>query len=205
MSSKKQVLDQPEDEVVDSGTESESEVEDHLSGSQSSSLAANQSSSDVYPESSSGLSQPTDHLTSSESCPESSLSEPVSQSQCTSLCCSSELKPFQPTSTEALKSLTRNGRNFLPFWFEQYSWLTLCTTKKVYCKFAMKHNLVVFSKQSNPAFTEAGFNNWKKAHEKFGSHSVSHVHKEAKMKWLASGKPTLQERFSTQMVLLQNN
>ena len=41
MSSKRQALDQPEDEVVDSGTESESEVEDHLSGSRSSRLAAN--------------------------------------------------------------------------------------------------------------------------------------------------------------------
>ena len=80
--------------------------------------------------------------------------------------------------------------------------MAVCTTSRkvycFYCKFAMKHNLVVFSKNSNPAFTSTGFNNW------FGSPSISHVHREAKMKWLSSGKPTLQERFSSQMVLLQN-
>ena len=182
-SSKRQALDQ--DEVRDSGTESESDIEDHLPGSQSSSLV-NQSSSDIYPESSSGPSQPTDYLTSSESCAETSLSESVSPVQCTSLCCSSELEPFQPKSAEALRSLARNGRKFLPFWFKQYPWLTVCTTtNKVYCfycKFAMKHNLVVFSKNSNPAFTEAGFCNWEKAHDKFDNRSVSHVHNEAKMK-----------------------
>ena len=207
VSSKKQALEQ--DKMSDSGTESESElVDDHLPELSESRSSLTNQSSDAYPESSSEPSQPTDHPTSSESCPESSLSEAVSLSQCTSLCCSSELEPFQPKSAEALGCLARNGRNFLPFWFEQYPWLTVCTTSRkvycFYCKFAMKHNLVVFSKNSNPAFTSTGFNNWKKAHEKFGSHSISHVHREAKMKWLASGKPTLQERFSSQLVLLQN-
>ena len=85
----------------------------------------------------------------------------------------------------------------------------MCTTQKkvfcFYCKHATEHKLVQFSKNSNPAFTEIGFNNWKKAHEKFTNHSVSHTHKEAKMKWLAFGKRSLPQQFSSQITRSQDS
>ena len=155
-SSKKRALDPPQDEAIDSGTESESgwsppeNIIIWITINFNKPLLTYPA-----PESSSEL---------SESCPENLLSEAVSRA---GLCCSSELKPFQPTSPEALRCLVRNGWKFLPLWFEQYPWLTVCTTRKVYCfycKFAMKHNLIIFSTNGNPAFTYTGFNNWKKAH-----------------------------------------
>ena len=44
----------------------------------------------------------------------------------------------------------------------------------------MKHSLVTFSINSSSAFTDVGFSNWKKAPEKFSSHSISQAYKEAK-------------------------
>lgn len=146
----------------------------------------------------------SDLPSTSDSYPESSQSE---RESCHSLCCSSESKPFQPTTKETLQQLTRNGRKFLPIWYSQYPWLTVCTTKKkvfcFYCKHATVRKLVQFSKNSNPAFTDTGFNNWKKAHQKFTNHSVSHTHKEAKMKWLAFGKASLSQQFNAQITRSQ--
>ena len=129
----------------------------------------------------------------------SSDSASTSQSVCTLVCCSDEaLKPFQPTSREILVSLTLNGRNFVAKWFEQYPWLT--AKRKVFCfecRFASKHELLTFSHNCSPAFTNDGFNNWKKAIEKFNSHEASHTHREATMKRLALGQPTLHYRRSS--------
>ena len=128
----------------------------------------------------------------------------TSQSVCTSVCCSDKaLKPFQPTSRML------NGRNFVAEWFEQYPWLTVCLTKrKIFCfecRFDSKHELLTFSHNCSPAFTDDGFNNWKKAIEKFNSHEASHTHREATMKRLALGQPTLSEKFNTQMRCAQES
>ena len=53
------------------------------------------------------------------------------------------------------------------------------------------------------AFTESGFRNWRKSMDKFKAHDASHVHREAKLIWMARGKPTIQEHMSSQMVQLQ--
>ena len=104
-------------------------------------------------------------------------------SSCNSLCCSTDLKPYQPSNVDVLSMLTKGGRKFSFQWFAQYPWLTVCTRRKrafcFYCKYAVKHSLVTFSKNSSPVFTDVGFSNWKKAHEKFSSHSISQAHKEA--------------------------
>ena len=55
-----------------------------------------------------------------------------------------------------------------------------------YCRLAAKHGLLGFSKNSSPVFTESGFNNWKKAKEKFNSHASSLIHKEAMLSGLHS-------------------
>ena len=45
--------------------------------------------------------------------------------------------------------------------------VTICMTVgkafSLYCRFAVKHKLLAFSKMSEKAFTETGFQNWNKA------------------------------------------
>ena len=54
-----------------------------------------------------------------------------SSSSCTDICCISDTVPFQPSSSAILQGMCRNGRNFVPTWFKQYPWLTLCRTREV--------------------------------------------------------------------------
>ena len=53
------------------------------------------------------------------------------------------------------------------------------------------------------ASTEAGFKNWQKAAKKFKAHEGPHVHREAKLKWMARGKPTIDTQIYPQMAQLQ--
>ena len=64
-------------------------------------------------------------------------------------------------------------------------------------------NSTSFSKMGDKAFTEAGFKNWRKAVEIFKAHEGSHVHREAKLKWMAQGKSTIDTQISSQMAQLQ--
>ena len=128
-------------------------------------------------------------------------------SACDGICCSSNLKPYQPSSQNVLKTLARGGRNFTSRWFKQYPWLTVCkTTKKVYCfycRYISNLGLLTFSKCCSHVFSTEGFNNWKKAIEKFNAHEASHAHREARMKYLSFGKPSLPQRLNTEVVRLQ--
>ena len=53
------------------------------------------------------------------------------------------------------------------------------------------------------AFSETGFQNWQKALEKFRAHEGSHVHREAKEKWIVRGQPTIEAQMSSHMAQLQ--
>ena len=53
------------------------------------------------------------------------------------------------------------------------------------------------------AFTETGFQNWQKALDKFRAHEGSHFHKEAKLKWMARGQPTIEAQLSSHLAQLQ--
>ena len=84
---------------------------------------------------------------------------------CTAVCCdASSEKPFQPTDKTTLSSFMVNNRSFQPQWYEKFAWLTVCmTTNKaycLYCKYAMQHNLITFSRMGESAFTKGGFQNW---------------------------------------------
>lgn len=84
-----------------------------------------------------------------------------------------------------------------------------CVTYKkafcFYCRHASKQNWILFSKtgEQHTVFTETGFQNWKKAIEKFNVHEGSLVHREAVQKWAAQGKPTVASQLSTQLHKLQ--
>ena len=84
------------------------------------------------------------------------------RANCMAVCCNpSNKKLFQPTDKTTLSSFTVNNRSFQPQWYEQFLWLTVCTTTNkaycLYCKYAMQHNLITFSRMGESAFTKGGF------------------------------------------------
>ena len=92
--------------------------------------------------------------------------------QCEAECCSqSREKPNQPTSKDVLAGTKRmqgpQARYVQADWFKQHTWLTLCTSRqKLFCfpcSNAVRRNLMVFSKNADPAFVTTGFCNWRKA------------------------------------------
>ena len=128
------------------------------------------------------------------------------QSTCSGHCSSYE-KGFQPVDKPTLDMIATEKMNFQPQWYKQFPWLTVCLTYKkvfcLYCRYANQHNLLSFSKMGEKAFTEAGFQNWKKALEKFKLHHGSHVHREALSKWMARGRPTIAAQLHSQLRQLQ--
>ena len=95
---------------------------------------------------------------------------------------------FQPKNNLTIKSLKASGpsgktRNFQPSWYTQFPWISVCVTRKsvfcLYCRYAEKHHWLSFSRCGENVFTPVGFQNWKKAIEKFKSHEGSHFHREA--------------------------
>ena len=122
---------------------------------------------------------------------------------CSSQCCTSEEKAFQPNGNIILKTLSMKQRNFQSSWYKQFPWLSVCTSRKkvfcFYCRYAARHKLLTFSKSADNVFSENGFQNWKKAIEKFKSHEGSLSHTEAKMKWIAQGRPTIGSQLSAQL------
>lgn len=119
---------------------------------------------------------------------------------CSSLCCVSEEKAFQPNDKPTVQLLRAKKRNFQPSWYKQFPWLSVCTNrKKVDCRYAVKQNWFTFGNAGEDVFTKKGFQNWKKAIEKFKAHESSLVHKEAKIKLMAQGRPTIGCQLSLQI------
>ena len=105
---------------------------------------------------------------------------------CVSICCSNESKAYQPRDNSTLSLFTRKDRKFLQ--------------RKVYClycRFAHKHKLFYFSKKGEDAFATLGFDNYKKAIEKFKAHAASNSHQEAQLKWASLNQPAIKEKLSS--------
>ena len=128
---------------------------------------------------------------------------------CDAVCCKEESKPYQPTETAVLSKSEREfitkgiprKEVFLAKWYSDYQWLTFCTTtNKAFCYIccaAQRRQLITFSKNVEEAFTTAGFNNWKKATERFKEHEQCGKHKEAVLK-LATSKNSVETLLSDQ-------
>ena len=105
---------------------------------------------------------------------------------CTTVCCSEIQQAYQPREKVILSLFIKKGHKFLPAWYKRFPWITLCTTRKktfcVYCRFAQRHKLFTFSKKGDVAFSVKGFDNYKKAVEKFRIHENSDSHLEARIK-----------------------
>lgn len=126
----------------------------------------------------------------------------VSYEICQSSCCSNVKEPYQPKDSKMLCYLASCKRNFMPNWYQNYPWLSVCVTRRkvfcFYCRFAKKQNMLTFSKKGEDTFTTIGFNNWKKALEKFKTHSLSITHREAVMKWQQLQQPPISSRLNAQ-------
>lgn len=122
---------------------------------------------------------------------------------CTRECCSSLEKSFQPTDKVTLDSLATDKRRFQSQWYKQFPWVSICLTVRkaycLYCRFAEKRHLLTFSKMGEKAFTETGFQNWKKAIEKFGLHEASHAHREAMSKWVSRVNQPIAAQLNSQL------
>ena len=109
---------------------------------------------------------------------------------CTSDCCAGGLTPFQPTDPATLEKLRKKqGDRYCCFsssWYSTFPWLTVCVTRGkafcVVCRYCSEKNLLGLSKKGDDAFTLVGFDNWKKARERFNTHALSDTHKEAVLK-----------------------
>ena len=126
---------------------------------------------------------------------------------CTAQYCVNYDKAFQPLDKTMLASLTSKGRKFLPQWYKQFPWLNICTTKRavlcLYCCFSCHHNLNQFTRREEKAFTEVGFQNWKKAVEKFKSHERSTAHRDAKLAWIAQNTQHIDVHLNSQLEKLK--
>ena len=93
-------------------------------------------------------------------------------------------------------------------WYKKHVWITLCVSKKkifcLYCRYVLKHNM--FSPcgvKPDAAFTTRGFENIKKAIERFLAHESSAPHNEARMKWELKFRPTLVQQLSVESAKAQ--
>ena len=112
------------------------------------------------------------------------------ESSCTSECCEDSLLPFQTNDSTMINCTRRKQgakyRAFSPAWYASYPWLTLCTTRYkaycAYCRYCTRKGLLCLAKKGEDNFINTGFDDWKKAHERFSQHSRCNVHKEAVFK-----------------------
>ena len=118
---------------------------------------------------------------------------------CQGMCCQllDQKEFFQRSGKDILhKTFRKQGsrqRSFSSHCYKDYPWITLCTTTgKVlcwHCTQMVETCATSMAKRTENAFTQTGFDNWKKAGEKFAAHSCSQLHREAVMKWKLGQQP----------------
>ena len=152
------------------------------STSESSTLTGNDNESPASESSTGPRASPSASGVSSDPWPQPPSMQPEKQCQST-ICCKKTNSPYQPTSDVVLAKteviITSKRRRLIVDWYDRYPWLHLCTTNyKAYCFMCMHANHHPGSKP-NSAFVSTGFNNWKKAKDKFDEHEKSHFHRDA--------------------------
>ena len=90
-----------------------------------------------------------------------------------------------------------------PSWFEAHKWLTYCLKGIVfcfYCCFAYTNSsLRLFGNQHDLSLVQTGFNNWKRAKEKFQHRELSRLHVEATASYQCLSQPSLASQLSLQL------
>ena len=122
----------------------------------------------------------------------------VETESCQSQCCKDSLEVFQVQDVSIInKTQKQQGQRTQQFcrdWYTNYPWLVLCCTRLkaycAYCRYCSKRGMLR-DKLSGKAFISSGFNNWKKALERFEQHAQSNVYKEALLKIELMEQPTV--------------
>ena len=127
---------------------------------------------------------------------------------CTSECCQQLLTPHQPcdkSTVAATRQQVGNKNEFRSLntkWYKDYPWIHLCATeKKIFCFYCLqcyKKGLLTMTKKYENAFMVDGFNNWKKATERFERHQLSECHKEAQLKLTSLVGPSIIAQLNDQ-------
>lgn len=114
-------------------------------------------------------------------------------------CCNDIHNPHQPKNLEKSRmqqvrasqgreeaTSKSYSRAIQTSWYARYSWISVCTSSyKIFCficRSAQSLGLITFSRHQKSTFTYDGFNNWKKAMQRFDEHEKSAMHREAVMK-----------------------
>lgn len=125
----------------------------------------------------------------------STLPVESSDDSCQCPCCADPSTPHHPLDTNSGvmythrdkgKGLKSYSRHIQHTWYKEFPWISVCSsTLKIYCSIcrdAKSKGLIIYSRNYKPAFVENGFQNLKKARERFCSHESSSMHSEAVMK-----------------------
>ena len=94
---------------------------------------------------------------------------------------------------------------FKSIWFSQHKWLTYCVTQNkayCYCCHTAVRRLLYFTKNKK-AFISSGFENWKKAKERFKEHEQYQLHLEACLNLEMLKRTSVATRLSNQLRLDQ--
>ena len=123
---------------------------------------------------------------------DSTTSTTATSSSCKCQCCSNVSTPHHllvvdSSKKKQLYSSKQHGRQkshsrtIQSGWYKAHPWISVCTSEyKVYCATCRAANEqgLLTSKPIKSSFIHHGFNNWKKALEKFREHECSNMHKE---------------------------
>lgn len=115
---------------------------------------------------------------------------------CTLRCCDAhETMPYHPNVdlNQTKKQQGSQSRSFCSVWFKHHEWLTFCTTQNkafcFYCRSANAKGLLTSQLKYESAFIKKGFDNWKKAKQKFNQHQKSVAHRESLSKHKLLSQP----------------
>ena len=127
---------------------------------------------------------------------------------CNAGCCEKLDTPNQPID-RALLDLTKQQignkseyRSLNPQWYKEFPWIHLCKDRKkvfcYHCLSAYDKGLLQPTRRFETAFFVEGFQNWKKAVERFRRHEIAECHKEAVLKLKGLRGPTVIEQLSSE-------
>ena len=127
---------------------------------------------------------------------------------CNSACCTNLKAPNQPMHQSFLATTKQKVgnkdeyRSLNPKWYKDFKWLHVCEARKrVFCYYCLvaylQKTLTATPRHYETAFISEGFQNWKKATERFRFHEESDLHKDALFKFNSSQHPTITQQLST--------
>ena len=109
--------------------------------------------------------------------------------------------PHQPSDTSLIPPKKTKTQNifFQGKWFSQYPWLhyvpNLQRVVCFSCAKASEMGLLNLASLQEPAFISVGFDNWKKARERFEAHQNSETHHFAVLQLQTTKRPTVEAQL----------